>query len=698
LTELTAAQQLNIISKAWGRQKGYCFFPWIAGNATTKEERIKSYHEGRAYLWPAERADIVAHLEAHTNDDLYWCPSLFEKKRRQLDFAMDEHSLWADLDEVDPRSIEDYPPTVAWETSPGRYQALWLITAGDMQGASWAGGENHRLTYHIGADPSGWDTTQLLRLPGWGNHKPEYRHDNGDGPPKGRLLWSNGRRYLPDEFDELPEISGLGQINDVLDGEVENVDRLEVWGRVRLKVTKRCRDLVAAREVAGDRSDALWEIERDLADAGCTTLEIVAIVRGTVWNKFAGRADELRRLTTEAAKAIAARPPEVEKKLEEDAEEKPQPTQIDDLLQGVKPPKWLIENIWAQGSCGFIAGQPKSFKSWTALDMVLSIATGTDFLGSYRVARPGPVLYIQEEDPAPTVKQRYDKVWPSKLADRMKFIDGVMTWIPALEIERRPPVMVTVGAGFTISDLGWQAWLDEVLEKGYDGERYVAVVMDPLMMIMGDVDDHRAGQMTDQVFKPIKQLSRKHNVAVIIVHHMRKSDPSKPQRGGQLMLGSVANHAWTEDSIYLRIGTGGDVIAEVESKHAPSGSFKITRLRNKKWTPVVIEDKTQEDQEHEEEVRQARRSTKSKWGGDTSKHRTPALPKDGGTGRRPAGSKVVAVMTGLGESDWHTVTDIATATGVSRESTRRQLDRAHTGGLLLKNTKGQYRVKVRSEA
>lgn len=681
MTELTAAQQLNIISKAWGRQKGYCFFPWIAGNATTKEERIKSYHEGRAYLWPTEREAIVSHLRDHVDDDLYWCPSLFEKKRRQLDFAMDEHALWADLDEVDPRSIEDYPPTIAWETSPERYQALWVITAGDMQGASWAGGENHRLTYHLGADPSGWDTTQLLRIPGWGNHKPEYR---AGGTPRGELLWDNGRRYLPDEFDDLPEISGLGQITDVLDGEIENVDRLEVWGRVRLKVSKRCRDLVGAREVAGDRSDALWEIERDLADAGCTALEIVAIVRGTVWNKFAGRADELRRLTTEAAKAIAARPPATTKKLEEDAEEKPQPTQIDDLLQGVKPPKWLIQNIWAQGSCGFIAGQPKSYKSWTALDMVLSIATGTDFLGKYTVARPGPVLYIQEEDPAPTVKQRYDKVWPSKLADRMVMEGGVMTWIPALEITRRPPVMVTVGAGFTISDLGWQAWLDEVLDKGYEGEPYVAVVMDPLMMIMGDVDDHRAGQMTDQVFKPIKQLSRKHNVAVIIVHHMRKSDPSKPQRGGQLMLGSVANHAWTEDSIYLRIGTGGDVIAEVESKHAPSGSFKITRLRNKKWTPVVIEDKLEEDQEHEEEVRQARRSIKSETG--TGKGKSP--------GRQVAGSKVVTVMKGLGEGQWHSVSQLTEATGIDRAALRRQLQRAHDNKLVLKNSRGQYRVKI----
>ena len=82
----------------------------------------------------------------------------------------DEHALWADLDEVDPESIKDYRPSIAWESSPGRYQALWLAASGDFQGASWPGNENQQLTYYVGADRSGWDTTQLLRIPGWINH------------------------------------------------------------------------------------------------------------------------------------------------------------------------------------------------------------------------------------------------------------------------------------------------------------------------------------------------------------------------------------------------------------------------------------------------------------------------------------------------------------------------------------------------
>ena len=32
-------------------------------------------------------------------------------------------------EEADPREIRDYPPTIAWESSPGRYQALWYRSA-----------------------------------------------------------------------------------------------------------------------------------------------------------------------------------------------------------------------------------------------------------------------------------------------------------------------------------------------------------------------------------------------------------------------------------------------------------------------------------------------------------------------------------------------------------------------------------------
>lgn len=677
------AQSLKIISKAWGRQRGYCFFPYIRGDAADKKERILSYTEGPAFMWPRDRLKIIHHLESHVNDDVYWCPSLFEDKKRRMELAMDEHALWADLDEIDPRSISDYPPTTAWQTSPGRYQALWIIAGGDMQGASWAGRENQRLTYHLGADQSGWDTTQLLRLPGWKNHKPEYRGMDGS-PAQGKLLWQGRRHYLPDEFGDLPEVEGgMGDllVSDIIEDQIDHVDRHEVWGRVRLKVSSRVRELVAAREVAGDRSDALWEIERELADAGCTVVEIVAITRATVWNKFAGRSDELRRLVTEASKAVAARSEDTTQAILEEIRERLPPTNLFELVKNLKPPTWLIRDILTEGAVGFIAGQPKSFKSWAALDMALSVASGQPFLGHFSVEKPGAVLYIQEEDSGPLVKTRLGKVWPGKIGDKVTRDPetGDIVWIPADSNIGIPDIDAYIGETVTISDEAWQAWLDETLEnkKAIDGVGYRLLVMDPLMMMAGDVEDNRAQEMTTKIFRPLKELARKHDCAIQVVHHMKKGDPRAggTQRGGQMLLGSVANHAWAEDSLYFKLGRGGDVICEQESKSAPVPGFRLTGIRNKRWTPQVIVNADGQEREPDGvdgPVRKARSN------GNT---RTDERSGNG----RP--NKALKALRSLGPGS-HSVTVIAEAAGISRQAVYGGLGRAEN----VAKTKHGYEV------
>lgn len=657
---MTVEQQLTLISKAWGRQRGYAFFPYISGQAKTKTERVESYREGRAFYWPREKEAIVQHLKDHQNDDVYWCPSLFEGKRRVLELAMDEHALWADLDEVNPEEIDsDYRPTIAWESSPGRYQALWLITNGDMQGASWPGNENQRLTYYLGADASGWDTTQLLRIPGWKNHKPEYREANGGEPVQGHLLWQSGRRYLTDEFNDLPEVQTFTQVQTVLEDEVDRVDRHKVWAEVRMKLPYTARELFAAKEAVGDRSEKLWWMMRCLADAGCSATEIVALVRPTPWNKFEGRQDELKRLTIEASKAIAQRSEATSEAIEEErAAERPEPQNLFLLIKNIKPPEWLVKDILARGACGFIAAQPKSFKSWIGLDLALSVATGLPFLDHFPVRATGPVFYIQEEDALPMIKGRIDKIWPGKQADKMRNIDGEVVWDPANPMDI-PKINAVVDGGVVLSDGGWQSYLDEKLEQGYEGEPYALLLMDPLMMLAGEVDENRSQEMTQKIFRPLKQLARKHKVAIQIVHHMRKADPNKPVRGGQAMLGSVANHAWAEDSLYIRHIRGGDLLIERESKHTMGGTFKVTRLRNKQWTPMVTDDRLDgQGVEDDEEV---------------SKPKAEAQPKK---------SPAIKALEELGAGK-HATRVIAETMGITVGGAKKQLDRLAEKGVTI---------------
>lgn len=595
-----AEKALRLISQSWGRkQQGYVFFPWI----DRKKQRLtgirrKGFNEGPAFRWPADRERIVDHILSHNNDslehDIYWSTQLFEYPIRREDTAMTEHALFADLDKVDPSTLDEYPPTLAWESSPGSYQALWVAAKGDFLGSSWPGNENQRMTYFTGADSGGWFATKLLRVPYSTNYKPEYRKPDGSYP-KGQVLWSDGPKYLPGDFAELPEVeTASSDLAEALSSDIDNVDRLAVIAKVKLKLNHTARELLNAREASGDKSDKLWYLTRCLADAGLSTSEIVAVVRETVWNKFRDRHDELRRLIAEASKAIAKRSEETTEKLDAEASEeveRPAPNRLGFLLKNIKKPKYLVQGVLTEGACGFIAGEPKCYKSWVGLDLALSVATGADFLGAFRVANPGPVLYIQEEDPAPTLKNRSGKIWVNKATDKFELVqdeDGAgLYWLPPDQDEAfDPDVNAYIQNGLVLSDEAWQLWLDETLAAGMDGKPYRLLIIDTLMMTAGEVDENRSQEMTTKIFKPLKVLSRKHNVAVQVIHHMGKAERSRP---GQRMLGAVANHAWAEDSIYLSRSGISDIRMDLESKTVPAQTFRMTDVDNLAWTPSIMQ-------------------------------------------------------------------------------------------------------------
>ncbi len=69
---------------------------------------------------------------------------------------------------------------------------------------------------------------------------------------------------------------------------------------------------------------------------------------------------------------------------------------------------WLVEGLWEEEGVGILGGAPKSCKSWLALDLAFSVATGTPALGKYEVKAPGPVLIFAAEDQPQRVRSRLE--------------------------------------------------------------------------------------------------------------------------------------------------------------------------------------------------------------------------------------------------------------------------------------------------
>lgn len=82
------------------------------------------------------------------------------------------------------------------------------------------------------------------------------------------------------------------------------------------------------------------------------------------------------------------------------------PVSAAELLAGGGSVEYLIDGLIPAGCLAIMAGESGIGKSWLALDLAVAVATGTPVWGRFPVKRPGPVLYVDEENPKDLVKER----------------------------------------------------------------------------------------------------------------------------------------------------------------------------------------------------------------------------------------------------------------------------------------------------
>lgn len=262
----------EFLQKVWSEQGTGFGFVCVRSGPTSWQDR--------AFKIPDELEEIT--IPPLEQGDIYFSPNLYKRPKRRQELVLDSCFLYADLDPVDPWAIDDeYEPSIAWESSPGRYQALWRI--GQHLTPSTHGFLNKRLTYFLKADRGGWDATQVLRLPGTVNHKYD------DRPPV-TLLWFNTAHQRRDW-------------RPIVEYQLPRAKFPKATGRpVKLKdLPAGLRGKLQAKSANGDRSKVLWRLERQLLQAGYSEHQVFYLVKGTVWNKFAPDDERLRQEITRAA-------------------------------------------------------------------------------------------------------------------------------------------------------------------------------------------------------------------------------------------------------------------------------------------------------------------------------------------------------------------------------------------------------------
>jgi hypothetical protein len=250
--------------------------------------------EERFFRWPNEEDEVSRFIEQHIlKQNVWFCPMLLGAKSRNKYSVEQCPAAWADLDTCPPESLL-IPPTLLLETSEGRHQALWVFD--ELVAPIDAEDISKRIAYYHadeGADKSGWDLTQLLRVPYTLNQKyqpqPTVNLVAAAEVVSLKQLRDAYPEVVDDTQDEFPFPEAVPKGEELLRS---MADRLppRVW--MLLNVTP-----------DRDWSKALWALEMLLAETGLSREEILAIVRTAQCNKYKRDNRDERLLWREICKA-----------------------------------------------------------------------------------------------------------------------------------------------------------------------------------------------------------------------------------------------------------------------------------------------------------------------------------------------------------------------------------------------------------
>lgn len=520
---------LEFLSNVWDHTATDGDFVFLSTKNPKEGWKEHAFEYKRGY-----KNHIKDFLQDHPSDkyDIYFCPLPFLGRKRLKNLVSKVNILWSDIDEGNPK----IKPSILWESSPGRLQALWYLknTLTNEKGEQL----NKDLTYYMGADKGGWDLTQVLRVPGTRNHK--Y-----DSKPRVRVLEDNSdREYSPSKLRT--------RIGTSEETKTSTLTFEKIFSKYRRAISARVKRLLTQKHVSvGKRSEILWYMENKLNEAGVTPEEILVLIKNSAWNKFKGRKDEDHRLKSELEKIIEVNtdtPDEVE--IEDIVEKEDSWDMQVDSYSGLmssldRPPGWLVEGFWMSQSHGIIAGEPKTFKSTLAMDLAVSVASGTPFLGKHKVMNPGPVFYIQNENAKWIIKDRLMKIAHSR---------GLMGSIKPHQDKWRIqwptplPINFINQQSFLLTDPLHQ----KILEQSFQKYKPSLLILDPLyLMFDGDIN---SAKDLNFVLSWLLEMRFKYKCAVVVIHHYNKGGQgSENSRGGQRMLGSTTLHGWIESAWYMSV-------------------------------------------------------------------------------------------------------------------------------------------------
>jgi len=214
---------------------------------------------------------------------------------------------------------------------------------------------------------------------------------------------------------------------------------------------------------------------------------------------------------------------------------------------------WLIEDLWSADGCGILGGEPKVGKTFLALDLAVSVASGSPCLRHFPTPRAGRVLLFAAEDAPHVVRGRLQGIAHAAGVEFQSLDIHVIT-VPMLRLDRKEH--------------------QQALQATVAFLRPHLTLLDPLVRLHA-IDENVAAEIAP-LLAYLRSLQRDFHTAVALVHHARKG--AAHERGGQALRGSSELHAWGDSNLYLR-RNGPQLQLSIEHRAAPGADRLLLTLK-----------------------------------------------------------------------------------------------------------------------
>lgn len=292
----THQAQISFFGYLFGDQEGFLCLATIDPSLNkTNPKRFKDYF----FNWPEQKDEISHWLESETfRMNVYFCTSLLSEPIRKKQYCLPNNLVWSDLDHCDPDIVRPVP-SLLLKSSEGKYQAIWRV---DRELAAYEQEDfSKKIAYTYaseGADKSGWDLTQLLRVPFTYNYKYEK---NGQEPPQIDIIQAYDILVPVELFQELevqsedyapsPTARAAESLPDV--DRLPSIEQITYRHITKLEGTGWRSIFGAVPEADENWSAILWKFLNMSFEIGMDKYEVYAVAREAGCNKYArdGRSD-----------------------------------------------------------------------------------------------------------------------------------------------------------------------------------------------------------------------------------------------------------------------------------------------------------------------------------------------------------------------------------------------------------------------